>query len=204
MKPASDVLPAPARRRRTQRLKLLLVLAVCAAPVIASYLAYYVFPPEGRTNYGTLIEPQRPVPTLRLARLDGSGFDFATLKGRWVMLQVDRAACGDECREKLLMMRQQRTMTGKDRDRLERVWLVTDAAPLAPELLSEFEGTIVLRAARAELEPLLPVAGDGRLEDHIWIVDPRGNVMMRHPKSPDPQRVRSDIARLLRAQGRAS
>ena len=31
--------------------------AATAAPVVASYLAYYVFPPGGRTNYGTLVEP---------------------------------------------------------------------------------------------------------------------------------------------------
>ena len=42
--------------------KLYLLLAVCVAPVVASYLMYYVFPPSGRTNYGMLIEPQRPVP----------------------------------------------------------------------------------------------------------------------------------------------
>ena len=37
------------------RLKLLGILAVCAAPVIASYLAYYVIKPGGRSNYGELI-----------------------------------------------------------------------------------------------------------------------------------------------------
>ena len=65
---ASPVSPA---RRRIQRLKLLAVLLVCASPVIASYLAYYVFPPMGRTNYGELIEPQRQVPALALRGLDG-------------------------------------------------------------------------------------------------------------------------------------
>ena len=41
---------------------MLLVLLVCAAPVIASYFTYYVVRPEGRRNYGELIEPQRPFP----------------------------------------------------------------------------------------------------------------------------------------------
>ena len=44
--------------------KLYLLILVCVAPVIASYLAYYVFPPSERTNYGALIEPQRPVPPI--------------------------------------------------------------------------------------------------------------------------------------------
>ena len=50
--------PAPADvRRRTiaGRWKMLAVLLVFAAPVIASYLTYYVIRPEGRTNYGELV-----------------------------------------------------------------------------------------------------------------------------------------------------
>src|SRR5260370_31874835 len=45
------------------RWMLVLLAAVCAAPVIASYLMYYVIKPAGgTTSYGALIEPQRPIP----------------------------------------------------------------------------------------------------------------------------------------------
>jgi len=41
---------------------MILLLLACAAPVIASYLAYYVFKPEGgKTNYGTLIQPPQAI-----------------------------------------------------------------------------------------------------------------------------------------------
>ena len=50
---------------------LLLVLAVCAAPVIASYLTYYVIRPETHKSFGTLIEPQRPLPALAATDLAG-------------------------------------------------------------------------------------------------------------------------------------
>jgi hypothetical protein len=54
------------------RWKLFIVLAVCAAPMIASYLAYYVIKPEGRTNYGTILDPRLyPMPELH-ARLLGT------------------------------------------------------------------------------------------------------------------------------------
>ena len=39
-----------ARRTSSGRWRMLLVLAVCTAPVIASYLTYYVIRPEGRRN----------------------------------------------------------------------------------------------------------------------------------------------------------
>jgi hypothetical protein len=43
---------------RRGRIQMLLLLLACAAPVIASYLAYYVFKPEGgKTKLGTLVRP---------------------------------------------------------------------------------------------------------------------------------------------------
>ena len=71
---ASPVTPQDPARRRRQRLKLLAVLAVCAAPVIASYLTYYVIKPDGRTNYGELVEPQRPAAEVH-GRAAGVGGD---------------------------------------------------------------------------------------------------------------------------------
>ena len=191
--------PAPAGRFRHARLKLIAVLLVCAAPVIASYLAYYVMPPGGRTNFGTLIEPQRPVPDLKLAAPDGAPARFASLLGQWVLLQVDAGACAAACTDKLYALRQQRTMTGKDRDRIERVWLVSDAATPSPSLLRDYEGTVVLRADPAELAALLPVEPGRRVEDYLYVVDPLGNLMMRFPADGDPAKIRKDLARLLKA-----
>jgi hypothetical protein len=192
--------PPPASRWRRYR-TLYLLLALCVAPVLASYLAYYVIPPAARTNYGDLVLPQRPAPALALARLDGSRVEMAALRGQWLMLHVDEAACGAACRRKLWNMRQVRLTQGKDRDRIERVWLITDAAPLETILLREYEGTLFLRANRAELGAFLALPADpgARLMDHIWLVDPLGNLMLRWPKNQDPNRVKKDLTKLLRA-----
>ena len=195
---AAPLPQTPAQRRR-QRLKLLAILLVCAAPVIASYLAYYVMPPLGRTNFGDLIEPQRPIPNLRLAGADGAAFRFETLRGRWVLLQFDSGRCDPACVDKLYAMRQQRTMTGKDRERVERVWLIGDAAVPADTLASDYAGTVVLRADPAELSPVFPVEAGRRLEDYLYLIDPRGNLMMRFPATGEPARIRKDLGRLLKA-----
>jgi len=173
------------------------LLAVCIAPVIASYLAYYVLPPSGRTNYGTLMEP-RPVSATPLTLLDGRPFNFSTLAGRWVMLTAAPAACASPCTAALLQMRQQRLMTGKDRERVERVWLVTDEATISPELLREYEGTIVVRTSASEARDFLAPDG-GSVAGHVWLIDPMGNLMLRWPQDPEPQRVKNDLARLLTA-----
>lgn len=189
---------SPAVRRR-QRLKLLAVLLVCAAPVIASYITYYVLPPSGRTNFGELLMPQRPVPPLTLATPEGAPYRFDGLLGQWVLLQADSGACARACTDKLHALRQQRTMTGKDRDRIDRVWFVTDAVRPAAELGREYEGTVVVRADPAELSRLMPVEPGRRIEDYLYVVDPLGNLMMRFPADGDPAKIRKDISRLLKA-----
>jgi len=173
------------------------VIAICIAPVLASYLAYYVFPPSGRTNYGTLITPRR-LPPIPLTALDGRPFSFAELAGKWVMVAAAPAACDAACASALLQMRQQRLMTGKERDRIERVWLITDEAPVASELLREYDGTRFVRAPVTSVREIF-ASDDSVLAGRVWLVDPMGNLMLRWPQDPEPQRVKRDLSRLLTA-----
>jgi hypothetical protein len=176
------------------------VLAICIAPVAASYFAYYVMPPSGRTNYGALITPPRSVPAaIKLTRLDGTAFQFASLAGRWVMLSASGAECSERCNAALLQMRQQRLMTGKDRDRVERLWLVTDAAPLSTMILREYEGTQIVRAPASTVRDWLALEPGVASDGIVWLVDPMGNLMLRWPQDPEPQKVKKDLARLLTA-----
>jgi hypothetical protein len=198
----SAVVRTTRRHEHWRRLRPLYFLALaCLAPVIASYLAYYVLHPTGRNNYGDLIEPQRPAPALVLRKLDGTPFDLSVLRGSWVMLTVDRAECSDSCRTKLWNMRQVRTATGKERDRIARVFLIVDDAPTTTLILREFDGTHFLRASAAELRAFLalPAQRGAQLEDHVWLIDPLGNLMLRWPVAADPSRMRKDVDRLLRA-----
>ena len=180
------------------RLKLLGILAVCAAPVIASYLAYYVIKPGGRSNYGELIDPQRPVATLAVAGPDGAASGMDRFRGKWVLLTTADRACDAACAQRLYVMRQVRLTTGRDRDRIERVLLITDGSTPAATLLAEHEGLQVLRADPAALAAGLPPAeGDGGAPPYV--IDPLGNLMMRFPAQADANRMKKDIAKLLRA-----
>jgi hypothetical protein len=191
---------APLSHWRRNRVLYLLV-AVTVAPILASYFAYYVMPPTGRTNYGALVEPQRPVPAIPATGLDGTAFDLRLLKDKWVLVMVDGGACDEYCQAKLFHMRQQRMMTGKERDEIERVWLITDREPLSNMLIREYEGTYFVRVDEGDIRSLLalPDSADASLRDHIWVIDPLGNLMLRWPRNPDPKGTKSDIARLLKA-----
>ena len=178
----------------------MLITVLFALPLIASYLAFFVWRPEGRLNYGDLLDA-RPLAEMPLWHLDGRTFRFAELRGKWVMVSIDAGACVRSCEAKLFMMRQQRLMQGREMDRLERVFLVEDDAPLSTILLREFDGIRVLRASGSPL--LNAFAAQSARRDHIYLVDPRGNLMMRFPGAPDPQRMKKDIDHLFKAQGAA-
>lgn len=185
--------------KRPQRLTLYLVIAICIAPVIASYFVYYFVRPDARSNYGTLIEPQRPLPPLHLTTLDGRAFEANAIKGKWTMVMVAGGACPRACEDRLYHLRQVRLTTGKDRDRVARVWLVPDREPLSTTLMREYDGTEMLRADPRELAAWLGNNEAASYADHIYIVDPLGNLMMRFPIDADPSKTKRDLAKLLRA-----
>lgn len=181
-------------------MKLLLVLLVCAAPLLASYFTYYVAKPDERNNYGTILDPrQHPIPEMATTTLDGQPRTLADLKGKWIMLRVGGGECLDECHRQLYAMRQWRTMQGKNMERMERVWLITDNEPLETIVLREYDGTEFLRAPAATVAKWLPVDAGTTAGDHIYLIDPLGNLMMRFPKQPEPGRVYKDLVKLLKA-----
>lgn len=192
-----------------------LVLAVCAAPVIASYALYFWVRPDGRTNYGELIEPQRDLPPGLLTSLGGGTAEWTQWRGRWILLTTAPGECPADCIQRLYVMRQVRLTTGKDQDRIERVWLLTNDHAPDPALIAQHSGLQVVRSQSVGVDPRLidsfppavdqrPVAaqsGSGQESNsgHIFVVDPLGHVMMRFPLDVDPNRMKKDIARLLRA-----
>jgi hypothetical protein len=182
------------------RWKLFAILLVCASPLIASYLTYYVIKPQSRTNYGALLDPRNyPIPELGATTLDGKPTGLDAYKGKWIMLQTDGGDCQDACRTKLFQMRQLRLTQGKEMNRIERVWLVTDGKPVDTVLLREYDGTRILRVDPAKTRDWLPVEQGASMADHIYMIDPLGNLMMRFPRNPDPNKMKKDISKLLRA-----
>ena len=186
------------------RWKLFLVLAVCAAPMIFSYLTYYVIKPEGRTNYGTILDPRNyPMPKLAGHLLGAAATDpvigLDAYKGKWLMLQADSGACADACQKRMYDIRQLRTAQGKEMDRIERVWLITDEAPIDTMLIRQHDGARMLKVDAAALKAWLPTESDTQISDHIYLIDPRGNLMMRYPKNADANKIKKDLSKLLRA-----
>jgi hypothetical protein len=183
--------PSPgscAKGRRT----LLLLAAVAIAPVVVSYSAYYLFPREQRTNYGELLTTA-PAPPLAGVRADGQRFALDQLRGKWVLIVSAAGACDAQCAQALHATRQARTIQGREMDRVQRLWLVTNDAVPDPSLLSQHPDLLVVHVARQMIEGLPAGA------DRIYLIDPLGNLVLAFPRDPDIRKVAKDIERVLRA-----
>jgi hypothetical protein len=162
------------------RNKLLWLAVVCTGPLVLGTAAYFLGWNVGTpSNYGELIPP-RPV----------AEQPFEALRGKWVLVAFDASACDAWCERKLYIMRQVRRAQGKEMERIERLWVLTDAGKPRAELLAATEGTRISRNENFNFP--------GNVADHIYLIDPLGNLMMRFPRDPDPSRVIKDLQRLLK------
>ena len=160
------------------RNQLFWIALVCAAPLVLGTVAYvFDLRPGSESNYGELLAP-RPVEGLE------------ALRGKWLLVMFDAPACDAACERKLYFLRQVRRAQGKEMDRVERVWVLTGAGEPRAAILPGIEGTRVMR---------LPAAGfPGNPAEHLYLVDPLGNLMMRFPREPDPAKTIKDLQRLLK------
>jgi hypothetical protein len=188
---------------RRGRIQMLLLLLACAAPVIASYLAYYVFKPEGgKTNFGTLVQPVQD--------MNPAWFDIP-FNGKWTLLVARPAGeCtikNESCLEALFLMRQLRIAVGRESSRVQLVWVNTDGKAIDPEVLLAYDQKTagfqivdlpVDPKLRAEFDEWLQRDGAGQ---KIQLIDPSPAKMMIFPVTNSPKEfgsIKKDLEKLLR------
>ena len=188
---------------RRGRIQMVLLLLACAAPVIASYLAYYVIKPEGgKTNFGTLVYPAQEWNT---AWLD------IPVQGKWTLLIARPAGeCqikDEKCIEALFLMRQTRVAMGRESKRVQLVWVNTDGKPVDPEVLKAYdEQAAGLKVVSLPADPQLRAGFEGWLTkegsgQQIQLIDPSPAKMMYFPVTNSPKEfssMKKDLERLLK------
>lgn len=90
------------------RRQLVLMLLCCAAPVLAAWLSYALWPPQGGHSYGRLLAQPLPV-----AQQQGWP------QGRWVLLSLGDG-CDAVCAQRRFAMRQIQTAQGEAASRMVR------------------------------------------------------------------------------------
>ena len=190
-------------RTRRGRLQMLFLLLACAAPVIASYLAYYVFKPEGgKTNFGTLVHPTQAA---------NSAWFNVPLQGKWTLLIARPAGeCqikDEKCIEALFLMRQVKVAVGRESSRVQLLWVNLDGKPVDPEVTKAYDEQVAgfkvvtlptNPKLHAEFLAWLNKEGAG---EQIQLLDPSPAKMMYFPVTNSPKEfaaIKKDLEKLLR------
>jgi hypothetical protein len=177
---------AQAEATTASRGKFLLLVCIAFVPIVTAYLMYFYMPdvvPDGRTNQGQLMTPPVRIDTIAGALSDG----------RWVLLQLVDAPCERRCEETLHLSQQLRTALGKDSSRVSRAVVVAraeDASDLS-------DGNIEIVVDAVGFESLAKVIG-GPPSNHIFLMDPNGNIMMWYSPDQVGKSLLKDLKHLLR------
>jgi cytochrome oxidase Cu insertion factor (SCO1/SenC/PrrC family) len=189
-----------------QRLKLLLIFFLFALPLLMAVIWHANIDrwrPGTTTNHGELIVPARPLAPFDMLDLDGARITQDYLRGKWTLVYIGAAACEAACRSNLYKMRQVRLALNEKIERVQRLWVLSDAPHTAPSpgLLSEHPGLAVAKPDTAELEHFMIQFNDTgdtpAGPNQIYLIDPLGNLMMQYPADADPKGLLKDLQRLL-------
>jgi cytochrome oxidase Cu insertion factor (SCO1/SenC/PrrC family) len=193
---------APVERR--SRAQIWILVAVFFAPLALAFLLYYGsggWRPAGSTNHGELISPPRPLPDVALPTPGGAALAAETWHGKWTLLYVGDGRCDGRCRAALTLMRQTRLALNKDMTRVQRVFLATGNCCDRAYLDAEHPGLALALADNAAGAQLLAAFPDAQpaTQGFIYIIDPLGNLMMRHlPEPPPAEGLLEDLRKLLK------
>ena len=212
-----EVVTQDAKRTLKGRLLMIAVLLICAAPVVLSYLTYYVIRPTSLRSFGELIQPTLSLPemsveviTKPVADKNMNALHLNSLKGQWLMLSLSDGACNDDCQKSLYFQRQIHAALGREKDRVDRVWLIMDEKGVDPELTRGVGDSWVIRATKDDVVKWLGSAtqmdktksNESQVVDYVYLVDPMGELMMRFSSKIEidtAPKIRRDLERLLRA-----
>jgi cytochrome oxidase Cu insertion factor (SCO1/SenC/PrrC family) len=189
----------------SNRKNLLWVLAAFALPsIIATTMYVSGWRPSATGNHGILIQPARFIEERAMKSMDGNPVLFSELKGKWTMVYFDRAGCSELCLKQLFVMRQTHIAQGKDQERVQRLFILTDnaGAETLQTKLSEFPDMRVWMADKLVMSKLTQDFGwntQNEAENKgIYLLDPQGNLMMRYVPDAEPAGLRKDLAKLLK------
>ena len=161
---------------------------------------------ERLKNHGDLIMP--PV-SIRLLKLTNPANGQAVwqskaprLIGKWVLMTVNFGPCKKACETALYNMRQVRTATGKEQNRVLRVILTGGMKDenLIHQLSRPYHGTAKYVVNKATYQHVMKKVAIGKLKHNgtIYLVDPLGNIMMVYAPDTNNSGIYKDLKHLLK------
>lgn len=183
-------------QRNRGRRQFLLLAAVFLGPLVLAFVIYYGFNwrPAGSSEHGELLKPPTRLPDVVLGA-ERAGV-VPTFRRKWSLIVIAQNGCSDECQAVLYETRQIRKALSRDRDRTQRILVISgefDRTTLQlqhPDLVivsDDMPAAGMLKESMAEAVP-----------QYIYLADPLGNLMMRFPRDSGMKAIHTDLKKLLK------
>jgi len=189
------------------RLILVFMFVLFLLPFVSAALWYTllqtgVVQVEKSTNHGTLIQPPESLNTQNWSYFSGESAQNVQLQGLWTVLFPLYQSCSPDCQKSLWLLHQIRIALGTNRDRLQRIVLLFPAYDRHENSGEWLNQQYLLRLQTDTSYSDKPWS---RLDEQcatsqpIYLIDPRGDVMMCWSSEMDPGNILEDIKQLMKS-----
>jgi hypothetical protein len=180
----------------TGRRQFLLLALFFLGPLVLAFVIYYGFDwrPAGSTEHGELLNPPIVVSDTDLG--EESAGVAPKLRRKWSLIVLMDNGCDETCQSVLYETRQVRKALSRERDRTQRVMLISGEFDRATLELQHPDLIILTAADPAARE--IEASFDGLERDYIYLADPLGNLMMRFPRDTAMKEIHTDLKKLLK------
>lgn len=176
-----------------------LLLVFILPMLLAQYLFHHPTVLSGHTNRGQLINPPLPLAQLPLMDMEGHAFNTPSVLKKWTLLYVSGLPCDDACQQNIYKLRQIRIATGKERERINRMFLIVANEPIAASqqkfltnmIASRYAGTVVGVGKPALFNDIFK-------PEQFYLIDPLGNIMLSYPAGVKPGDIFKDLEHVLK------
>jgi cytochrome oxidase Cu insertion factor (SCO1/SenC/PrrC family) len=203
--PQSETTALDRQQQRRGRIMGATIMLVVLLPMVVAYGMFYtgIGIPTGTANKGILLDPPQAAQDLDLRELDGQEWrPSGPKKWRWII--PGAAECSETCQQNLYLTRQVHIRLAEKSGRVERIYLLLDEQiDVATQnfLAHEHPHLHVLKAEPARLREAMKAAGiadDVNFDDHYFLMDQEGIVMMAYTPAHTGQQLLDDIKRMLK------
>jgi len=193
----------PAIVRRNRRIFIGLVILFATPFVIAMYMYKSGWRPASTVNHGTLVQPARPAPELKMSIRAGGHFDQHGFENLWNLVVAVNGECNEACQKNLYAIRQIQIAQGKNESRIRRILVHTGNDAGLKQIAASYPKLVIVQADAKAFETLRSWLASkdqpGELDgSRVYMVDPLGNYMMYYLPGYDPTGMRKDMVRLLK------
>ena len=180
------------------------VVIAFIAPVVLAYIMFFFVDVKSFVNHGEILNPIVHIASFKLKDENNEIIPQDDLTYKWRLISFVGKDCDEQCETRLFDTRQIHTLLAKDQHRLMRMFVHLE--PAGDPLLKLIEQThpnvihvngdadTIIDALGANVRE-----GAGIMNNETYIMDPRGNVMMRFTQDQPNKEFLYDLKKLLKA-----